>query len=611
VQFTGLAALTRRLLPFIVVLVASLVAAPAWADPATESAVKALQKKAIEEDFLNLDYAAAIKKLQTGVSKCGGDKCSSTVKGSVFRDLGAMQILAGNEGDGRASFGQAINFDSSLELDPNYKNPQLEAVWSDVKKKGGGGGGSTAVPTTPPPAGDFAHTAPTEELVRTPLPIYAEYTGGEALTRVIAKYKGAGMSDWKPIELKKTGESGWGAVIPCKDVTQGLMTYYIQGFNAANDPVATSGSRNKPFSVPVKNQIAGDPPALPGQEPPKQCGELAGAECPPDFPGCNTKKASGEDCDKNDNCKSNSCVGGKCAEKKAGGEDCSADDECSSGSCSDSKCAEAKKSEGEDCESGDECESGSCKEGKCSSGGNSKGPKMFVGLAIGLDLYLLPGSQDVCVLNGYGHATPQQGDGTGPLTAGNPYACYTGSGAAFPGTSPGSGSTPSGFALNNAIRLGQSDQVQGGFAHGPMQIMLSFDYALNTNMLLGARAGYELFTVPANAAFPPLHLEARFTYLFGHDALTAKVAPMILVGAGAGEFDAMVPVQVFSKGAQVINANAWLTAGPIFGTAGGGLRFALSKRVFATGAVKLQGAFGGTAGFLFGVVPEAGIQYGF
>jgi hypothetical protein len=359
----------------------------------------------------------------------------------------------------------------------------------------------------------------------------------------------------------------------------------------------------------VKTSIAGDPPALPGQDPPKQCGELVGAECPPDFPGCNSKKGSGEDCDKNDQCKSGACVGGKCAEKKSGGEECSTDDECSSGSCSDGKCTEAKKAEGDDCESGDECDSGSCKEGKC-GGGGGKGPKIFIGLAVGLDFYFLPGAQNVCVLNGYGRGgttgiPSQPGDGTGPYTSGNPYTCLSGS-TAFPGNN---------VNANNAIRTtaGSSDQVLGGLDHGPLSVMATFDYALNANMLLGARIGYEFLTVPTGSAFAPVHLEARFTYLIGHDAVSAKLAPMVFAGLGAGEFDAMVPVQVLAKNAATppANVNAWLTAGPIFGTIGGGARLQLAKKIFATGALKLQPAFGGTAGFLFGIVPELGIQYGF
>ena len=89
---------------------------------------------------------------------------------------------------------------------------------------------------------------------------------------------------------------------------------------------------------------------------------------------------------------------------------------------------------------------------------------------------------------------------------------------------------------------------------------------------------------------------------------------MIFLGAGAGEFDAFVPVEVFlntSSGIAQGKENAWITAGPVFVAGGGGARLALGKKLAATGALKLQGAFGGQAGFLFGVVPELGIQLGF
>jgi len=611
VQGNVFVACARRVLFWVVVVVASLVTVPALAaDPKVEKDAQALQKKAIEEDSLNVDYPSAVKKLQSAAAKCDGDKCSPAIKGAILRDLGAMQILAGNDGDGRASFAQALAVDAHLDLDPAYKTPQLEAVWNEVKKKAPAppAGGGTEPPTPPgqQPSGDFAHTPAPEAPVRTPLPIYAEYSGSETLARVIAKYKGPGMTDWKPIELAKMG-TGFGGLIPCKDVTQGTMSYYVQGFNAGNDPVATSGSRNKPYTVPVKAQITGPAPSLPGQDAPKQCGELAGAECPPDFPGCNSKKSSGEDCDKDSQCTSDACVGGKCAEKKGSGDDCTKDDECQSGSCSDSKCTASKKAGGEECESNDECESDSCKEGKCSGGGGGAGgkfPRIWVGLALSLDLYVMPGAQNVCSKT------------TGSIN-GAGYGCIDpSSGQPFPPTA----------AINGDIIQGRSDQVEGGFVHGPFTIMASLDYALNQNMLVGMRAGYEALTIPSQpagsspaAAFPPLHLEARFTYLIGKDALTAKFAPMVFLGAGAGEFDAFVPVNVFitnpAGGSPAVlgpgRENAWLTAGPIFVAGGGGVRMALTKKLAATGALKLQGAFGGSASFLFGFVPELGIQYGF
>lgn len=583
----------RRVLFWVSIVVVSLVSVPALAaDPRLEREALALQKKAIEEDSLNVDYASAVKKLQSAAAKCDGDKCTPAIKAAVLRDLGAMQILAGSDGDGRSSFAQALAIDGHLELDAAYKNPQLEGVWNEVKKKGpSAGGGESSASTGSQPSGDFAHTPAPEAPVRTPLPVFVEYSGDETLARVIAKYKGTGMTDWKPIELTKKG-TGYGGLIPCKDVTQGTMSYYVQGFNAGNDPIATSGSRTKPYSVPVKNEITGPAPAFPGQDPPKQCGELAGAECPPDFPGCNSKKSAGEDCDKDRQCSSNSCVGGKCAEKKAGGDDCEKDDECTSGSCSDSKCAEAKKSSGQECESDDDCDSGSCKDSKCSSGGGGGNfSRWWVGVSVSLDLYSMPSAKNVCSKS------------TGEINSAG-YACVDGTGHTFPATS----------GENGNIVANDGDQVSGGFTHGPLALMASLDYALSQNVLLGARLGYELLTVPTGAAFAPVHAEARLTYLFGKDALTSKLAPLALVGAGVGEFDAFVPVTVFSN---VTNPptghafNAWLTAGPVFATAGGGARLLLAKKVAATAALKLQGAFGGTAGFLFGVVPELGIQFGF
>jgi hypothetical protein len=429
------------------------------------------------------------------------------------------------------------------------------------------------------------------------------------------------MSDWKTVTLKKV-DSGFGGMIPCKDVQQGNILYFIQGFNAQNDPVATSGSKGKPFTVEVKDEVEGPPPSLPGEEPPKQCtGAAASAEteCPPDFPGCaGAGKDAGEECDKDKECKSHSCLDGKCAEGSlAEGEECEKDAQCKSGMCTDDKkCGAAKKGEGEECGADDECDSGKCREDKCQGAGRGgKFPRVWIGGALQLDLLLLPGGQDVCVLNFK--------TGIGGLSDNPGYSCIDPSnGANF----PGGGQKDGGKALNLMIAQSAgpppSDEVKtGGFKPANLRLLVSIDYALNQNMLLGARAGYVLFTDPGaspGAAFPPLHLEARFTLLVGHNALTKKgIAPMLFAGVGAGEFDAFVPVTVLSnpkvtgKAQTELPENAWLTAGPIFASAGGGARFLLSSKVAATAALKFEAGFGGAAGFLPGIAPELGLQFGF
>ncbi len=364
----------RGLSACLAALTVTFVAAAAFADARTEKEAQALEKKAIQEDFLNVDYRAAINKLRTAVKKCGANKCSASIRGALLRDLGAMQVLGGSVDEGKANFVDALAADASLELDPAYKNQQIEVVWNAVKKgssaepagavpetttaAGGGAGGDAGAAGASQPSGDFTHSPVPEQAVRTPVPIYVEYPGTETLTKIIAKYRATGMDEWKPVELQKMGD-GWGGLVPCKDVTStGKVQYYLQGFNAANDPVATAGSRNHPYTVPIKTAIQGPEPSLPGKDPPKQCSELAVAECPPDFPGCNNKKAAGEDCSKNTDCLSSACFAGKCADKKAGGEDCEKDSECASASCSDGKCTTPKKGAGEDCDTSDECDSG-------------------------------------------------------------------------------------------------------------------------------------------------------------------------------------------------------------------------------------------------------------
>jgi len=602
------AVIIRTFTHWFVLLVAILTAlTAAAADPKVERDVRALQKGAIEQDSLNMNYGGAVRKLQAAVAKCGATKCSASLKATVLRDLGAMQALSGSVDDGKASFARALQIDPSLDLDPAYTNPMLQGVWNDVKRKMASGGAPAPPPATapapaaaPPPAGDFVHTPPAEALVRTPLAIYVEYPGSEALGRVQIKYKGAAMSDWKTIDLRKIGD-GYGGLIPCKDVTQGSMQYYIQGFDPHDQPLAMSGSRTSPFTVEVTAQISGPEPSLPGRPPPEQCagGEESAngpPDCPPDFPGCKApKKEVGRKCAKDDECASGFCLDDKCSEKKGGGEECDADVECASGSCKDDKCS-SKKAGGEYCEKDDECASDHCDDSKCRGGPSVEFRRVWIGVSFQADLYVMPGGPDACKLNAAG---------TKPLNSAG-YNCVNPPPADtnFPGNN---------MTLNDEIAGGD---VQSGLKVGNLRFLASVDYAFTPNLLVGLHAGYVLFTDPAKAApgaaFAPVHVEARLTYVFGQNALfsPAIVNPMVLFSAGVGEFDAFVPVTVALTGLQASPENAWLTAGPAFLAGGAGARLKLGSSVAATGALKLEGAFGGTAGVLFGIAPEIGIQLG-
>ena len=577
-------------LGFAVALAA--VAPPASAQNKVEAAAKGLQKKAMEEDYLMTEFAKASEKLDKAIAQCGTDKCGAPLRALLRRDLGVVQIVGAIDRDkGVANFVEALKLDPKVQLDPDLRTKELDAAFAEAKKKAGSGGGAAppagggaAAPAGggEQPAGDFVHEAVAEQQIRTAIPIYAEYGGEEQLVRVVARYKGFGMTEWKTVELKKMGEKGWGAVLACGDVQQGTTQYYLQGFNANNDPVATSGDRNNPYKVKVTREKVAEPPHLPGQPPPSQCADTG--DCPPNFPGC--KKAGGGEVSKQE------------VKGKDGGEFCEEDSECRSGTCKDSKCTEPE--------------------------GPSKAPKIWVGLHGAFDFAFVPSSNDVCKLN-------PPSDPANPLLPTNDknYYCVANDGSDYPYRPSGGGDSNARRTENDNLVAGVSDKVAGGSAFGNVRIMASIDYAATPNLLVGGRLGFVLNKYSAEAAgidgktFAPIHLELRGTWVFGQDPLAKKgFAPYVFGGAGVAPFEAAVKVSVVEKTTprpgstcpantdrHCQDVDAWNLAGPGFFTLGGGGRYAFTPRAALMGGLRFNVAFGNATTPSIG--PELGVVFGF
>ena len=550
-----------------------------------EASAKALQKKAMDEDYLATEFAKAQEKLDKALAACGTDKCSAAVRSQLHRDLGVVMI--GGQIDkpkGIGHFVDAIKLDPATALDPDLRTKELDAAFADAKKKAGAGGGGSAAPAggggggaAGQPAGDFVHEPIEIQQIRTPIPVYVEYGGEEQLVKVIARYKGFGMTDWKPLELKKMGEKGWGALLPCADVQQGTTLYYIQGFNAANDPVAVGGDRNNAYKVKVTRDKVADPPHLPNQPAPTQCADTG--DCPPNFPGC--KKAG-------------PVVGPEQPSGKDGGEFCEEDTECKSKECKSSKCTDFE------------------------GASEHKFRRVWVGLSVGFDYTLVPSADEVCRTNS---PDPRGPAPLQPVNSSN-YYCVNSNGSDYPvrPLSDAERKTEAG-SQNDRIVLGTSDKVSGGGAFGNIRIMAALDYALNMNVLLGARLGYVLNTYPGQAAkddgksFPPVHLELRGTYLIGKEAIMQKVAPFVMVGGGVSTFETAVSVQVVENqfppktGKAVNTVDAWQLAGPAFVTFGGGARVSVSERAAFMLGARINLAFGNS--FAPSAGPDVGIVYGF
>ncbi len=566
-------------IPFGLALAVALSTVPASAQNAkVEAAAKALQKKAIEEDYLATDFAKAQDKLEKANASCGGDKCSPALRAQLLRDLGVVQI--GGQLDkekGISNFVEALKLDPAIALEADLRTNELDAAFAEAKKRAGGGASGAAKPaasTGGQPTGDFIHDPVPGQQIRTSIPVYAEYSGEESLVKVIVRYKGFGMSDWKPVELKKSGDKGWAGLLPCGDMQQGVAQYYIQGFNAENDPVAVGGDRHTPYKVKVTTEKVAEPPHLPGQPPPTQCADTG--DCPPNFPGCKTPTA------------------GEASEPtgKDGGEFCEEDTECKSNECKASKCTEPKHE------------------------ASSQYRKLWIGASVGFELLqFVPTSNDVCKLTPPSDANPLI-----PTNTEN-YYCVASDGSDYPFRTTKADVDANHPRANENANLvqGVSDKVAGGGAFGSVRMLLSADYALNMNLLLGIRLGYVLNTYPGQAAkddakaFPPIHAELRGTYLIGQDALTKTFAPYAMLGAGVAPFDAKVKVSVVEQPPGGVKAqkdvDAWHLAGPAFAMFGGGVRIGMGSRAALMGGLRVNFAFGNS--FAPSLGPELGVMFGF
>ena len=245
-------------------LAALVSASPAAAlDARTESAAKAALKRAAEK-YLATDYAAGTGILRRAARACGPARCSPATKAAVLRDLGVMQFRDGDPASAAKSFADALALQPDLTLGPDYDTPDVRAAFESAK-------GSGSAPAELPPPGDFTHTPAAEQKVNTPLPVYAEISGVQ-VSRVLVKYKGAGMKDWARVDMKRVGQ-GWGALIPCTAVTAGAMRYWVQGFDSSGEPTASSGDPGHPFEVPIRTEISAEAPHLPGRAAPQSCDE--------------------------------------------------------------------------------------------------------------------------------------------------------------------------------------------------------------------------------------------------------------------------------------------------------------------------------------------------
>ncbi|HRI67099.1 MAG TPA: hypothetical protein PK156_22795 [Polyangium sp.] len=465
-----------------------------------------LHDAALDEDYLNLELDKAEKKLKDALKKCGDGGCSPNVVAKLHMGLGT--VLGGgrqNLDGARDEFVLALKADPSAKLNESYTTPELADAFKKAKEiakaskpnkpdDGGGGDGGSDGSDKPKTGGDLTHTPPTEQAVNTPVPVYIEVPEDVTVANVKLKYKPFGATKWQTVDMNRIGK-GWGAEIPCTDVTTtGDVKYYIIVTDEAGEQLK-AGTQKEPHRVAIKHEIEGDEPSFPGKKPPTQCEDKS--SCPPGLPGCDAK-------------------GGEKRGDKGWGSSCDADRECQTGLI---------------------CQNGQCEEGqRKSDDGKSSGKKNIVGVGAQLDVMWVGTADNVC---------------SGEKD--NYYCFYEGTSNRFfgdPIVKEGTNGVQSGFAVGGGRAFASYDREitkagKGAFGLG-VKVGVAFGgHPDSTTAPPAWPSAHGRNPHLPIVSFPPLHLEARAYYSFaGNTFEQGALRPYGFLGGGFAKVSASVPVTV-------------------------------------------------------------------
>jgi hypothetical protein len=269
------------------------VSTPAWAGP-KDAEAKKLAEAAIYEDYLNLQFDAAIEKLKQAQALCE-EGCGRSVQAMVLRDLGVV-YFAGKEDKAAAleHFKQAFQADPFVKLDEDLSSDEIKAAFDEARVAVGApsssDSGGDSLDTDAAAAGATAtgsHTPPAEQAVDTPVPLFM--TSAADTDAVKLMYRTPGQDKFRSMGLRRY-KNGWAGEVDCESVSKkpGTMEYYFVMYDEMGREAGRVGDEFETFSLPIKANISGPGPALPDQSPPGSCKELQAADCPPGFPGCET-----------------------------------------------------------------------------------------------------------------------------------------------------------------------------------------------------------------------------------------------------------------------------------------------------------------------------------
>lgn len=311
--------MNRSWLSLLLAVSLSMLAFHANAQPRPQQQVIDLNRQAMEA-YNNLEIDQARQLLEQAEQLATQNHVTGAPLARTYLNLGVLQIAGlGDNAAGLQLFIQALRADSTVQLDPLTSTPEIQLMYARARNEVG-----TAVTTQPdpvvstdPPPSNIPHEAVPEQLVQTPVPVFLEVPPRQRVSEVNLYYRGHGMRAYRQVAMDRM-RGGYGFEIPCHDVFEPAIYYYIEVIGRNGDRVAFVGNEERPVTVPIVTTRNHPPPSLPGQAPPQQCASQE--ECPPGMPGCGGGGTAGlgDACSRDRDCQDAlSCEEGLCISDEA------------------------------------------------------------------------------------------------------------------------------------------------------------------------------------------------------------------------------------------------------------------------------------------------------
>ncbi len=247
------------------------------------------------QDYQDLEIDRAIERLNIALRTCGGSGCSNAVLARVHMSMGIVRVGGQqNNQEGVAAMVRALEADPHAEPDALLATPEINEAFAEARRQAGGGrAGSTGATTSTPPtrtnppaaSGELLHTPAPEQVENTPLPVYVEPASSLNAAHVYVHFRGNGMRQYERREMQRMGQ-GWGTEIPCVQIMQPGIDYYITAVDEGGATIASTGSESSPVHVTVlspSTRRSFPAPTLPNRPAPASCATCE--DCPPGMSG--------------------------------------------------------------------------------------------------------------------------------------------------------------------------------------------------------------------------------------------------------------------------------------------------------------------------------------